>query len=158
MVFQSAPKNTNMVVEVRFCFLSCFVDFRSAVAKQKWKMSVNQRPGQSSKFSDWPIKHKLGRGHLDFVCCHVSSNSIQQLQDHYSMSKCTRVNNNIMGKPLFSTDRWTVYPSTTTLAGGKINKQTQYLYSITCNYSNYLIQVIHLIQNIHCDVLMLTTT
>ena len=41
-------------------------------------VSTNQRPGRPSYFSDWPEKHKLGRGRWDLASCQVSLNSVQR--------------------------------------------------------------------------------
>ena len=43
-------------------------------------VSANQRPGRPNWFSDWPEKHKLGRGRWDLASSQVSSNSIQRFQ------------------------------------------------------------------------------
>ena len=42
-------------------------------------VSANHRPGRPSYFSDWPEKHKLGRGHWDLLSCQVS-NSVKRFQ------------------------------------------------------------------------------
>ena len=60
---------------VKFHWL-LFSGFRGEVEN----VSANQRPRQPSCFSDWPIKHKLGRGHWDLASCQVSLNSIQRFQ------------------------------------------------------------------------------
>ena len=39
LVFPIGPKNTNLVKALRSCFLSSFVEFRSAVSQEKSKMS-----------------------------------------------------------------------------------------------------------------------
>ena len=39
LVFPIGPKNTNSVEALRSCFLSSFVEFRSAVSEEKSKMS-----------------------------------------------------------------------------------------------------------------------
>ena len=51
LVFQIGPKNTNLVEDVKSCFLSIFVEFQPAVLEKKSKMSQPIR-GQG--------------GHLDF--------------------------------------------------------------------------------------------
>ena len=43
-------------------------------------VSINQRPGRPSWFSDQPEKHKLGRGRGDLASCQVSWNSFQWFQ------------------------------------------------------------------------------
>ena len=43
-------------------------------------VSVNQRPGRPSCFSDQPEKHKLGRRCWDLASYHVSLNSLQRFQ------------------------------------------------------------------------------
>ena len=62
-VFVIGPKNTNSVEDVDI-FLH--VKFRcillSSFRGEVENVSANQRPGQPSCFSDWPEKHKLGRG------------------------------------------------------------------------------------------------
>ena len=129
LFFRSAQKTQTWQRALRSCFLSSFVEFRSAVSEKKSKMSqpirgqgglvvfpiglkntnlvedieilfpvkcrwilfsgfrgevenvsANQRPGRPSCFSDWPEKHKLGRGHWDLASCQVSLNSIQWFQ------------------------------------------------------------------------------
>ena len=114
---------------LRYCFLSSFIEFLSAVSEEKSKMSqpirgqgshlvipiglkntileedieillpvkfrwipfsgfrgevenvpANQKPWQPSCFSDWPEKHKLGRGRWDLASCQVSLNSVQRFQ------------------------------------------------------------------------------
>ena len=60
-----------------------FLKFHSAVAVDRLKMSrpiLKRRPGRSSLFFCWPLKHKLGRGRWVLTSCQVSSNSIQRLQ------------------------------------------------------------------------------
>ena len=57
------PKNTNLVEDVEILlpikFHSIpFSGFRGEVEN----VSANQRPGRPSCFSDWPERHKLGRG------------------------------------------------------------------------------------------------
>ena len=58
MFFLIGPKNTNLVEEVEI-----LLEFRSAVSEEKSKMS-QPIGGQGGHlvFSDWPEKHKLGRG------------------------------------------------------------------------------------------------
>ena len=74
-------KNTNLVegvvifLPVRFRWIP-FSRFRGEVQN----VSANQRPGRPSCFSDWPEKHKLGRGRWDLASCQVSLNSIQRFQ------------------------------------------------------------------------------
>ena len=62
LVFPIGPKNTNLVEGVGICFLSNFVEFRSAVSEEKSKMSQPIR-GQGGHliFFDRPEKQKLGR-------------------------------------------------------------------------------------------------
>ena len=63
------------------CFLSSFVEFRSAVSEEKLKMSQPIRgQGGHLVFSDRPEKHLLGRGRWDLPSCKVSSNSGQWFQ------------------------------------------------------------------------------
>ena len=63
---------------LRSCFLSSFVEFRSAILEAKSKMSANQRPGRPFCFFYRPQKHKLGRRHWDLASCQVLLNSIQR--------------------------------------------------------------------------------
>ena len=60
------------------CFLSSFVEFRSAVPVEN--VSANQRPGWPYCFSYLPEKHKLSRGCWDLATCKVSFNSDQWFQ------------------------------------------------------------------------------
>ena len=77
--FSDRPEKTqNWSRTLRSCFLSTFVEFRSAVSEEKSKMS--QRPGRPSCISDRHKKHKLGRGRWDLASCQVSLNSVQQFQ------------------------------------------------------------------------------
>ena len=81
LVFLIGPKNTNLVEDVeillpvKFRWIP-FSSFRGEVEK----VSANQRPGRPSCFSNWPEKHKLGRGRWDFASCQVSLNSVQRFQ------------------------------------------------------------------------------
>ena len=63
LVFPIGPKNTNLVEDVEILLpvkfrLILFSGFRGEVGN----VSANQKPGRPSCFSDWPEKHKLGRG------------------------------------------------------------------------------------------------
>ena len=75
------PKNTNLVenvkilLPVKFRWIP-FTSFRGEVEN----VSVNQKQGRPSYFSDRPEKHKLGRGGWDLASCQVSLNSIQWFQ------------------------------------------------------------------------------
>ena len=65
------------------CTASCQVSLNSVQPFQRRSrknVSANQRPGRPSYFSDWPEKHKMGRGHLDLASYQVSMNSIQRFQ------------------------------------------------------------------------------
>ena len=81
LFFWLGPKNTNLVegveilLPVKFHWIP-FSGFRGEVEN----VSANQRPGRPSCFSDWPEKHKLGRGRWDLASCQVSLNSVQQFQ------------------------------------------------------------------------------
>ena len=62
-VFPIGSKNKNLVEGVEILLpvkfrLILFSRFRGEVEN----VSANQRPGRPSCFSDWPEKHKLGRG------------------------------------------------------------------------------------------------
>ena len=80
LVFPISPKYTNLVEDVEI-FLP--VKFRcrpfSGIGEVE-NVSVNQRPGRPSCFSDRPKKHKLGRGRWDLAYCQVSSNSVQRYE------------------------------------------------------------------------------
>ena len=69
------PHIVHMSTMCKFRLIS-FSGFRGEVEN----MSANQRPGRPSCFSDWPEKHKLGRGRWDIPSCQVSLNSIQRFQ------------------------------------------------------------------------------
>ena len=89
LVFPIGPKNTNLVgdvemlLPVKFHWI-LFSGYRGEVQN----VSANQRPWRPSCFSDWPEKHKLGRGRWDVASCQVSLNSIQRLQRR--SRKCLR--------------------------------------------------------------------
>ena len=91
LVFPIGPKNTNLVEDVeillpvKFRWIP-FSGFRGEVEN----VSANQRPGQPSCFSDWPEKHKLGRGRWDLASCQVLLNSIQRFQRRSKMSQPIR--------------------------------------------------------------------
>ena len=74
-------KNTNLVeddeilLSIEFRWI-LFRGFREEVEN----VTANQRPGLPSCFSDWPEKHKLGRGRWDLASCQVSLNSVQRYQ------------------------------------------------------------------------------
>ena len=74
-------KNTNLVenveilLPIKFCRIP-FSGFRGEVEN----VSANQRPGRSFCFSDWPEKHKLGRGRWDLASYQVLLNSVQRFQ------------------------------------------------------------------------------
>ena len=90
LVFPIGPKNTNLVEDVeillpvKFHWI-LFSGFRGEVKN----VSVNQRPGWSSCFSNRPEKHKLGRGHWVLASCQVSLNSVQWL--HRRCRKCEKL-------------------------------------------------------------------
>ena len=79
LVFPIGPKKT-WLRSLRSGFLSSFVEFRSAVPEEKPNMSqpIKVRAAISFCFTDWPEKHKLGRGHWDLASCQVLLNSVQQ--------------------------------------------------------------------------------
>ena len=81
LFFRSARKNTNLVEGVEILLPIKFRRIRfSGFRGEVENVSANQRPGRPSCFSDWPKKHKLGRGLWDLASCQVSLNSIQWLQ------------------------------------------------------------------------------
>ena len=71
---------------LRSCFLSSFVEFRSAVSEEKSKMSSQSEAGAAILFNDRPEKHKLGRGCQTLASYRVSLNSVQQF--HRKSQKC----------------------------------------------------------------------
>ena len=81
LVFPIGPKNTNFLEEVeillpvKFCWIP-FSGFRG----EDENVSVNQRPGRPSCFSDRPEKHKLGRRRWDLASYEVLLNSVQRFQ------------------------------------------------------------------------------
>ena len=81
LVFLIGPKNTDLVEDVEILLP---VKFRliplSSFRGEVENLSANHRPGRPSCFSDWPEKHKLGRGRWDLASYQVSLNSIQQFQ------------------------------------------------------------------------------
>ena len=81
LVFPIGPKNTNLVedVEILLPVKFSWIPF-SGLREEVENVSANQRPWRPSYFSDWPKKHKLGRGRLDLASCQVLWNSIQQFQ------------------------------------------------------------------------------
>ena len=87
LFFRSARKNTNLVEDVEILLP---VKFRwipfSSFREEVENVSANQRPEQPSYFSDWPKKHKLGRGLWDLVSCQVSLNYVKRF--HQRSRKC----------------------------------------------------------------------
>ena len=81
LVFLIGPKNTNLVEDVEILIPVKFrwIPFNSFKGEVE-NVSVNQRPGRPSCFSDRPEKHKLGRGRWDLASCQVSLNSVQRFQ------------------------------------------------------------------------------
>ena len=81
LVFPIDPKNTNLVEDVEILLL---VKFRwiplSSFSGEVENVSVNQRLGRPSCFSDRPEKHKLGRGRWDLASYQVLLNSVQRFQ------------------------------------------------------------------------------
>ena len=81
LFFMIGRKNTNLVEDVeillpvKFRWI-LFNGFRGEVEN----VSANQRPRRSFCFSDWPEKHKLGRGCWVLASCQVSLNSVQWFQ------------------------------------------------------------------------------
>ena len=65
LVFTIGSKNTNLVGLLRSCFLSSFVEFRSAVSEKKSKMSQPIR-GQG--------------GHLDFTIGSKNTNLVGDVE------------------------------------------------------------------------------
>ena len=77
LVFPINPKNTNFAEDVKILLP---VKFRwipfNCFREEVENVSANQRPGRPSCFSDWPEKHKLGKGCWDLASCQVSLNSV----------------------------------------------------------------------------------
>ena len=61
--FEIGPKNTNLLEGVEILLHVKFhsISF-SSCREEVENISDNHMPGRSSCFSDWPEKHKLGRG------------------------------------------------------------------------------------------------
>ena len=80
-VFPIGPKNTNLVEDVEILLPLKFLWIPlSGFRREVENVSANQRPGRPFCFSDWPEKHKLGRGRCDLASCQVSLNSVQRFQ------------------------------------------------------------------------------
>ena len=67
-----SAKNANLLEDIEILLPVMFLlipynGFRGEVEN----VSANQRPGRPSCFSDWPKKHKFGRGHWDLASCQV---------------------------------------------------------------------------------------
>ena len=62
LVFPIRPKNTNLVEDVEILLPVKFRSIPFGGFREVENVSVNQRPGRPSCFSDPPEKHKLGRG------------------------------------------------------------------------------------------------
>ena len=79
--FPIGPKNTNLVegVEILLPVKICWIPF-SGFYREVENVSANQRPGRPSCFSDWPEKHKLGRGLWDLASYQILLNSVQWFQ------------------------------------------------------------------------------
>ena len=72
LVFPIGPKNTNLVEEVETLLPVKFLRIAFSGFKGEVKnVSVSQRPGRPSCFSDRHEKHKLGRGSCDLTSCEV---------------------------------------------------------------------------------------
>ena len=80
-IYWSARKTRTWKRKLRSCFLSSFIQFRSAASEKKSKLSQPIR-GQSGHlvFSDWPEKPKFGRGRWDLASYQASLNSVQLFQ------------------------------------------------------------------------------
>ena len=78
LFFRLARKTQTWWRTLISCFLSSFVEFRSAVLEWKSKMSQPNR-GKGGHLV-FPIgrKHKFGRGRWDLASCQVSLNSVQR--------------------------------------------------------------------------------
>ena len=77
LVSPIGPKNTNLVEHIEILLPVKFLPIRfSGLRGEVKNVSVNQRPGRPSWFSDRPEKHKLGRAYWDLASSQVSSNSL----------------------------------------------------------------------------------
>ena len=81
LIFPIGPKNTNLVEDVEILLPIKFrwIPF-SSFRREVENVWANQRPRRTSCFSDWPEKHKLGRGRWYVAFCQVSFNSVQRFQ------------------------------------------------------------------------------
>ena len=79
--FLIGPKNTNLVEHIEILLPVKFhrIPF-SSLREEVKSVSANQSLGRPSCFSDWPEKHKLGRGRWDLASCQVLLNSVQRFQ------------------------------------------------------------------------------
>ena len=67
--------------DVQFLFPVKFRWIRfSGLRGEVENVAANQRPGWPSCFSDWPKKHKFGRGRWQLASCQLSLNSVQRFQ------------------------------------------------------------------------------
>ena len=96
-VFPIDPKNTNLVEDLKILLpvkflwipLSSFREVKNVSSNQRpgrpscFYVSAIHRPGRPSCFSDWPEKHKLGRGRRHLACCQVSFNFFQWFQSRF---------------------------------------------------------------------------
>ena len=74
-------KNTNFVEDVEILLpVKFYWILLSGFRREVENDSANQRMGGHLCLSDWPPKHKLGRGCWDLASCHVSFNSVQWFQ------------------------------------------------------------------------------
>ena len=81
LVFPIVPKNTNLVKDVEILLPVMFHQIPSSGFRGEVKnVSANQKPWRPPSFSDWPEKHKIGRGRWDLSSCQVLSNSVQWFQ------------------------------------------------------------------------------
>ena len=72
---KNCVEDIEILLPVRFRWIP-FSSFRGEVEN----VLANQRPGRPSCFSDWPEKHKLGRGRWDLASCQVSLNYVLRFQ------------------------------------------------------------------------------
>ena len=81
LFFLIGSKNTNLVEDIEILLPVKFRSIQiSSFRGEVENVSAIQRPGRPCCFSDWPEKHKLGRGRWDLASCQVSLNSNQRFQ------------------------------------------------------------------------------
>ena len=101
LVFPICPKNRNLVEDIEILLPVKFRWIRfSGFREENENVSANQARA-AIFFSDWPEKHKLGRGGWDLASCQVSLNSVHWFQRR--SRKCLRQSE--AGRPSCFSDR-----------------------------------------------------